>query len=304
MANHYNRFMIGQYGAFDEAKYRRDFRTGFCGIEACLFEREEDWSKLIQASRRDGFRIGIHFPLRAGRSELRDALFLALDDEVRAQAFELIGRELDDLIAVKPDYVLFHYPKPVILDDRVDWSGWRFADRREHELESRYSFEELKARSATLFDWLSAAGEAHRFTPVLEFDVLNRYICETDFLERLLDEHPRIRLCLDTGRLHAQDRLDPRFDARSIIRRFARYAEIIHLKNVRITDRPTKSNHPVLPHLSTADGWAPIEDYLRILARENAEAKIMFEHRSDWISDDELERCYRWVDECLNATDA
>ncbi len=35
-------FMIGQYGGFDQAKYARDFKEGFYGIEACLFESEED----------------------------------------------------------------------------------------------------------------------------------------------------------------------------------------------------------------------------------------------------------------------
>ena len=31
------RFLIGQYGGFDEDKYTHDFRNHFYGIEACLF---------------------------------------------------------------------------------------------------------------------------------------------------------------------------------------------------------------------------------------------------------------------------
>ncbi|OGO77969.1 MAG: hypothetical protein A2Y23_04470 [Clostridiales bacterium GWB2_37_7] len=41
------RFMIGQYGSFDDDKYKRDFRTNFYGIEACMFENESDIDKQI-----------------------------------------------------------------------------------------------------------------------------------------------------------------------------------------------------------------------------------------------------------------
>ncbi|WP_318653399.1 hypothetical protein [Paenibacillus rhizovicinus] len=185
------------------------------------------------------------------------------------------------------------------MDDRVDWSQWRFADRSEYEYESGYSFDELKARSEELFVWLSAKGEEYRFTPLLEFDALNRYVYETDFLERLLDRYPRIRLCLDTGRLHVQDCLDPYFDAKAIISKFVRFTDSIHLKNVRVTDQITLNNHPVLPRLKPEDGWAPIEDYLSLFKAGNPDVMIMFEHRSDWVSDEELEDCYRWVEQLL-----
>lgn len=36
------KFMIGQYGTFDYKKFHRDFRKEFYGIEACLFENQED----------------------------------------------------------------------------------------------------------------------------------------------------------------------------------------------------------------------------------------------------------------------
>ena len=57
-----------------------------------------------------------------------------------------------------------------------------------------------------------------------------------------------------------------------------------------------ENNHfPALPNLKVEDGWAPIEEYLRIIAKENANVKVMFEHRSDLISDEELEQCYSWI---------
>ena len=37
-------FLIGQYGCFDKAKLRQDFRPGFWGVEACLFPEQTEKS--------------------------------------------------------------------------------------------------------------------------------------------------------------------------------------------------------------------------------------------------------------------
>ncbi|WP_237898530.1 hypothetical protein [Brevibacillus brevis] len=112
-------------------------------------------------------------------------------DQTRAEAFERVERELAFMSLIQPTYVLFHYPKPVILDDRVDWNVWRFHDCRDYVWEQAYSEE----------------------------------------------------------------------------------------------------------------GWAPIEDYLTIIRKENPHVKIMFEHRSDLVTDGQLERCYRWVEQLLSEPD-
>ncbi|CAG7642355.1 sugar phosphate isomerase/epimerase family protein [Paenibacillus allorhizosphaerae] len=299
-----NRFLIGQHGRFDERKYKRDFKPGFYGIEACLLENEEHTARLIEESTGRGFQVGIHFPLRAGRSKLRDALFLSPDDAVRQQAYDYVTNELDYMAKVKPSYILFHYPKPVVLDDRVDWKHWRFADASEFVYESAYRLEECKEKSEALFEWLSDRGREYGFTPVLEFDALNRYVYATDMLEELLLRYPDIRLCLDTGRLFLQHKLDPYFDAAQVIRRYAVYADLIHLSNTQFTDRVQCHHYPVLPELDPGDGWAPIARYLGIVRERNPNVNILFEHRSDAITDEQLERCYAWVEGLLNAGSA
>ncbi|WP_010277992.1 hypothetical protein [Paenibacillus senegalensis] len=296
-----NRFIIGQFGGFDEGKYERDFRRGFYGIEACLFKNEQDLTRLMQEAERQNFQIGVHFPMRAGRRELRDALFLAADPAVRAEAFESVEQELDFLTAFRPKYILFHYPKPVILDNRVDWRQWHFDDRREYEYESAYALEPFKQQTETLLKWLTEKGRAYRFTPVLEFDGLNRYIYEDDFFEQLLAKYTDIRLCLDTLRLFLQERIDPFFSASRVLEKYARFAETVHLSNVQILDDLTIQNRrcPVLPNQNPEQGWAPIEQYLSQISRVNSSVKIVFEHRSDMVSDEELETCYQWVDKLL-----
>lgn len=292
--------MIGQYGKFDQEKYARDFQEGFYGIEACLLESEEDIQLLQRESRAKGFVIGVHFPLRAGQSVLRDALFMASDDQTRAEALGLIERELKYMASIQPTYVLFHYPKPVILDDRVDWRIWRFYDPREYVWEHAYTEAEFQQRSEQLFAWLAEKGKEFHFTPVLEFDALNRYVYETEFLEQILQKYPTIKLCLDTGRLFLQEKIDPFFDARTVINKYGKYAWSIHLKSMKATADTVECLHyPVLPECKPEDGWAPIADYLMIVRKENPRVKIMFEHRSDLVTDEQLDSCYRWVKQLL-----
>lgn len=293
--------MIGQYGHFDEHKYARDFKANFFGMEACLFSTIDDCLRLQNEAKRRGFQVGIHFPLRAGVSKLRDALFLSRDTDLREQAFTYIEEELKFLkeIELQPEYILFHYPKPVILDDRVAWNEWRFEDQTEFVFESDYTSEEFIKNSDSLFQWLSVKSDEHRFIPVLEFDALNRYIYDTEFLEQLLDKYPKIKLCLDTARLYLQDKLDPYFDAKHIFKKFSRYAYSIHLSTVQVQESIKNKHYPVLPHLEEGEGWAPIADYLKIIVEENSHVKVMFEHRSDLISKEQLEEVYVWVEELL-----
>ncbi|MDF2890417.1 MAG: hypothetical protein K0R80_784 [Clostridia bacterium] len=292
-------FMIGQPGYFDDAKYVRDFRKDFYGIEALVFENESEIDKLIAISQRDNFNIGIHFPLRKWISKYRDPQFLSKDDVVRAESHKIMEDELEYLQKVKPKYVLFHYPKPVILDDRVDWSPWRFADSSEYVSESDFTFKELKEKSEYLFKWLSDKALQYNFIPVLELDALNKYVYETNMLEELLEKYQSVKLCLDTGRLNFQDRIDKNFDAIGVIKKFAKYAEVVHVCNTKVNGYLEKHHYPALPSLKPEEGWPPIEAYMRIIGQENKHAKFMFEHMSDLISDEELQGCYDWIDELI-----
>jgi hypothetical protein len=297
---HMNRFMIGQHHCFDDLKYARDFRKDFYGIEACMLESEGEIDKLIAISQRDNLKIGIHFPLRGWATKHRDPQFLIKDIDIREQFYKEMEEEFIYLQKIKPEYVLFHYPKPVILDNRVDWKRWRFGDKSEYIFESDYTIEELRESSEYLFCWLSEKAEEYNFTPVLELDALNRYIYDTNLLEDLLNKYPKVKLCLDTGRLHYQDRMDEYFDAKQIIKRFAKYAEVIHLWNVKVTEIVEKNHFPTLPSLKAEDGWAPIEEYMTIISQENKHAKILFEHASHLIGDEELQSCYDWIAGMIN----
>ncbi|MCD2346160.1 hypothetical protein [Clostridium guangxiense] len=135
---------------------------------------------------------------------------------------------------------------------------WRFADESEYMYEQDYPIDKFKKYSKNLFCWLSEKSLEYNFIPVLEFDGLNKYVCEENFLESLLEKYKAVRLCLDTGRLHLQNKIDSDFDEKEIIRKFARYTEVVHLWNVKISGNLENNHFPALPSLKVEDGWAPI----------------------------------------------
>jgi sugar phosphate isomerase/epimerase len=293
--------MIGQFGSFDPCKFQKDYREGMYGMEACLMKSTDDISMLLSEVKRKGLELGIHFPLRAGVYASRDPLFLHPDPAVRKRAFCDMESEFEfiRLMGIGPCYVLFHYPKPVIITESFDLSRWRFYHRSEYVYESEYLFEDLVSYSKSLFEWLSDKAVKYRFTPVLELDAMNGYIAETSFLEGLLSDFGLVKLCLDIGRLHVQDRIDPDFNVTDILKRFMRYTGLLHLSNAKVGNTVEFAHYPLLPCLKPEDGWADVENYFEIIRQEAGAVKLLFEHRSDLVSDAELDSCYAWIDKLM-----
>ncbi len=294
-----NTFMIGMVFSYDFDRFKNEFRDDFFGLEACNLSSEQDVENLRDEAIKNNFKYGIHYPLRRGLGPVRDALFLSLDEDVKKNAYNLVENELKYIKekGLKPEHVLFHYPKPVVLRDDFNLTNWRFEDKIEYMFESEYPQDLFIKNTEELFEWISKKGKEYGFIPVLEFDGLNKYITESDFLEKLLDKYQDIKMCLDLSRLHYQHKVQKDFDEISIMRRFAKYAYVLHLSNVCcVNDDVGISHYPALEDLKEEDGWAPIPKYLRIIKHENPNLKILFEHRSYLISSEQLNNCYNWID--------
>jgi len=295
-------YIIGQYGHFSNEKFKKDYRKGFYGVEACLMNSEEDICALVKAVDDNDLKLGIHFPLRGGVFKNRDPLFLDADNDVRVASFKQIEEELEYIKQkrINPEYILFHYPKPVIIPNDFDLSRWRFYDRSEYVYEAGYSFNTLIEQSENIFQWLSIKASEYNFIPVLELDTLNKYILKTTFLNELLIKYPTIKLCIDIGRIHVQSRIDAGFDDVDLLKKFARYTKILHLWHAKVGETVEHGHFPLLPDLKPEDGWADVEKYFEIIRSENRDIKLLFEHRSDLITDEELDSCYEWIDRLYN----
>ncbi len=294
-----NRFMIALFERFDKIRYNRDLREDFFGVQACQYEEEKEIFNLLEALQRDNLKLGIHFPLRVNQWKFRDPQYLSKDEKQRMESFDFIAKEFEFVNKFNPNYVLLHYPKPVILDDRVDWTNWRFTDKSEHYYESEYSYNEFEERSRDFFKWISNKAKELNISVILELDAVNSYIYNTNLLEELLEEYSNIKLCLDIGRLHLQEKLDDNSDSYEFVKRFVKYAEIIHLWNVKVSTNLEYSHFPILPCQKPCEGWADIEKYMKIVKKNNNTCKFVFEHCSDKITDEELEECYKWIESLL-----
>ncbi|MFL0269425.1 sugar phosphate isomerase/epimerase family protein [Candidatus Clostridium radicumherbarum] len=294
------RLMIGQFDRFDINRQNRDFRDYFFGIEVNQMESLGELEVLKDNVRYRNLNIGIHFPLLKNQWRSRDPQYLSKDKTTYDESITYMEKEFERAEKLNPDYILLHYPKPVILDDNVDWSSWRFYDNTEYYYESEISYEYFEERSRSFFKIFSEYGKKYNFVPVLELDGLNRYIYGTNLLEDLLEEYPNIKLCLDFGRIHLQDCIDDNFSAREIITRYGEYTYLVHLWNVKVDTNVTDAHYPALKSLKVQDGWGDMEAFFKTLNEVNDNYKVLFEHKSHLVSDEELEECYQWVGELVN----
>ena len=295
-----NNFLIGQFNTFDEDKFKRDFKENFWGIEATMFNDDKEIEKLLKYREEHDFSLGIHFPLRKGIWDHRDPQYLSPDHQVRSESISYMTTEFKYLEKLKPDYVLTHYPKPVILDERTDWLkwGWRFHHEAEYMYNSDYSYERLKSDSEIFFKWFLEQSNTYGFKPILELDNIPTFLHETSLLEDLLDKY-NIGLCVDIGRLHLQDCIDNHFDAKVYLKKIAKYVVHVHLWNVQVAATINNSHYPALRTLKVSDGWADVKTYFEILRQESS-FNVLFEHQSQLISDEELSDLYNWIDELYN----
>ncbi len=293
-------FLVGFYGGFDYEKFNRDFREDFFGIEACQFLNQKEVDILAEESRKNNFNIGIHFSLFQTSYKLRDPLLLSLNDDEREEAYNAFEKEVRYASEINAKYILVHFPKPVLLDENLNWENWRFGSREEFMYQCDYDFEVFKQNCEDMFFRLSKLSHIYNVQIVLEHDAVNKYIYETTLLEDLFEKYPNLKMCLDTARLHINEKVNPNFDSIQFIRRMAKYTYLIHVSNVKVTNTVSNSHFPALPTLDPNEGWADIERYLKEIAYINKDVKILFEHRSDLVSDDELEECYSWVNDIFN----
>lgn len=291
------RFLIGHFDRFDLNKQLRDYRDGFWGVEVCQINSLEELQVLKKNLVDRQLNLGIHFPLLKNQWRARDPQYLSKDKKTYVESIKYMQSEFQRAVDFKPDYILLHYPKPVILDDRVDWSSWRFYDNTEFYYESEITFQEFKEKSKVFFKVLSEQGEKYNFTPVLELDALNKYVYETNILEELLDKYSNINLCLDFGRIHVQECIDDNFDWENVIRRFGKYTYLVHLWNAKVKGI---GHYPALRSLKPEEGWADMRKYFKTLNEVNDDYKVLFEHNSSLVSDEELEDCYQWTYELVS----
>lgn len=292
-------FLIGMHGRYDEQKYSRDFRPGFFGVEACMFPSDKEVYELVCKAKEEGFSFGVHYPLIKKATTYRDPFLIALDAEDRQMAWESFENETAYVSGKGATYILTHFPKPALVNRSLDLQCWRFAGDKEWMYADTYPLDLLKANLSMMFKRLSDISSKYDIQVVLENDSIPTELTKTNLLVDLLKKYNKVKICLDIGRLNLQEKLDPSFNAMEFTKMMMPFTYLIHLWNTNPTQNLSGGHYPVLPWQKPSDGWADINSYFEIIKRFNSNVKILFEHRSDLVSDDELNECYSWIKQLL-----
>lgn len=295
-----NNFLIGMYGKFDREKYNRDMRKGFYGVEATMFENMKEINELVTRVKNDGYNLTVHYPLFRNSFWCIHPLFLDKDAKVRRESYEAFEREIEMAAEFGAKHILTHFPKPAVIDRELDWSSWRFTTQKEYCYSDEYDYETFRELSNEMFERLSELSKTYNTKVVLEHDIINRYTYNTDLLEKLFCKYNNLKFCIDTGRIYLLSKTDGGFNPYKFIEKMSPYTHMVHLWNVKVDNNILGGHFPVLPEQRANEGWADIEGYIKGIFKNNRECLMMFEHRSDLISDSKLEECYSWVQSLIH----
>jgi sugar phosphate isomerase/epimerase len=289
-------YLIGMHNYIDFKKFQRDYNSSeFTGIEFCNFTSSEEIQEIVEFTKQNNIKIGIHFPLNRNNYKYRDPHLLSLDEHERKIAMDSLVAEIKVAKNINAEYILIHFPKPLILDKKFNWHKCNFSLTDQPIDEEEYPFDLFKKNAFELMSQLSHLSNGSGIQIVLEIELLNKYFYEGEFLKELLDQFSNIRICLDSARLNVQSKIDPSFNCMKFVKEMAPYTYLIHLSNIKVSEKIEQGHHPVLKRLDINAGWFDIDTFLSIISENNKDIKILYEHRSDIINDNELSECYEWV---------
>jgi len=294
-----NRFMVSMYGGFNSAKLKRDFRKGFYGIEAGGFPDTIQAEILFNVAQEEGFAIGVHYPFIRKNSTYRDPFLIHPDVHERNKAFDEFEAETEYAAKKGAKYILTHLPKPVLVSRSLDLTNWRFSGEEEWMYEDAYPVALLKEVLEEVFERLEGMAKAYGIGILLEQDAIPTVFTANDLLPRLFEKYGKVKACLDIGRLHFQSGADEAFNSLQFAEKMAPFTQHVHLWDCN-PSLNISGHHPVLPHLRPEDGWVDVAAYLDIIFKAGNDITILFEHRSDLISDEQLEECYNMIYSLLN----
>lgn len=289
-------YLIGMHNYIDFKKFQRDYNSSeFTGIEFCNFASSEEIQEIVEFTKQNNIKIGIHFPLNRNCYKYRDPLLLSLDEVERKVALESLLAEIKVAKKIKAEYILIHFPKPMILDKNLNWHKCNFSIVDQPINEEEYPFHLFKKNAFELLNHLTQLSSDSGVQIVLELELLNKYLYEGEFFKELLDQFSNIKICLDSARLNVQSKIDPSFNCMKFVKQMAPYTYLVHLSNIKVSEIIEQGHHPVLKRLDINSGWFDIDTFLSIISENNKDIKILYEHRSDIINDNELSECYEWV---------
>lgn len=287
------KYYIGIHDGLDHKKIKRDLKAHFHGMEVCNLQSEEEWEKLQRIAKEKAVTLGVHFPRLKSDFHMRDPWINHPRDVLNHEGLQAIEKTLLTLKDLEDSYLLVHFPKPLVLDQQLDWSLARLPDDGYIDSKTMTKTQFHQACHQAMSK-LNALSEKHGIPIVLEVELMHHWLYEGDFLLNALARYRRLSLCADSARMHVMDHIDKRFRMIPFLRRHAAYISNVHLSNLHIGKGITDAHHPPLQALNTQEGWCDIEAFIKAL-NSRYPHRVLYEHQSSRITDQALEACYEWT---------
>ncbi|MBN4063082.1 MAG: hypothetical protein COA82_07905 [Alkaliphilus sp.] len=291
-------YYIGMHNEFDKSKFERDIIGKISGIELCNFKNISEVRAVKKLADQKNLKLGIHFPLLRSSYKYRDPMVTSVEKYEYEEAFQALEMELKFAKQIEAEYLLIHFPKPMVLDPRLNWSMLKFGTH-DAVYENELTSIEFITTCESAMDRLEKMSEIAGIPIVLEIEIINKWLYEKEWFVNLLDKYKNISICLDSARLHIQGVIDDNFDISQFVSRLSSYTKNLHIANIQVRNGVEKRHYPALPELKEQDGWCNIVQFTSSIEDRSKLQNVLYEHKSDSITLDELRECYSWIESQL-----
>jgi len=234
------------------------------------------------------------------QNKYRDPQVTSIDKDESNEAFASIAYELEIAKKIEAEYLLIHFPKPMVLNDELYWSIVKYPPSDgvfESTLDKRTFINECDLAMKRL----NELSNQYNIPIVLEMEFINNWFYNETWFVELLRKYSCLSICLDFSRIHLQNYIDERFDDCDFIAMLSPYTSALHVANLKVDGIVFDRHYPAFSHLNEDDGWGDISSMISALSDSSKLRNILFEHRTDEISREDVVSCYEWIRECINS---
>lgn len=250
----------------------------------------------VAAAEAKDWIFGVHHPLYAGGPRTsRHLPLLSADPAARAGALAAARQAAFDARAIGARWILFHFPYPARLPDRLDLAACGWETPPAAEPESAWTDAAVKVAARTVLEALAESAARTGLDVVLELDGPHAPVYEQHLLPELLADYPHLSLCLDTARLNVLARTH-RADPGALTAAWLPWLRHLHLSESRVQPGAPLLHHvPARPGLARGGGWAGAAEIAAAVVAAQPRCRVVLEHRPGLATAAELEECHAWA---------
>ena len=245
---------------------------------------EDRYADIARRVRERGMGLSVHHPYvspRNGLDRSASSLFLHADKSIRDPAFDW----LEDSVA------------------RAAETGARFVVTHLADAPDAIPLRQARSLALAAAGRMASMADRHDVEVHVEFLGYHETFHGPAEFARIMESHPTLKLCLDTGHLHRWSQMRGG-DALAAAKTLAPHVDSMHVWNISSAKEFAERGHiPVHPSQREEDGYADVRGMIECVYRANRDVSIIFEPtiRQD-TSEQFVAEGIAWVQEIVNGS--